>query len=151
MLCPILSVLRPSPAPPLLLHSLLFCLLISNSTWSAGSRLSERMLPLCSVVYRCFSLNEKDQSAPVSVCIPSSIWGRQQSLKMLPSSCVCVWRSRSDRSTRSNIVYGCLPCRFILCRLALSCGSAFDLNYVRTSCWISVWQKQTWRRTHEDR
>lgn len=88
MFCPFLSVLWPSLLPTLLLHSRLFCLLISNSTWSAGSRLSKA---LCSVVYRCYSLNEKGQSAPVSVCMLFSIWGRHKAWKCCPQAMsVCV-------------------------------------------------------------
>jgi len=63
---------------------------------------------------------------------------------------VCGWRSVSDRSGGSNIVYDSLPCRFILGKLKLSWGFTFDLDSVRTSSWISVLQRQKRRWKHGD-
>lgn len=71
---------------------------------AAGRRaLSKRTPSLCAVVYLCYRLNEKGQLAPLSVYTFPPIWGKQQSLKVLPSSCACVrlevckWQKQEDQ------------------------------------------------------
>lgn len=81
-------------------------------------------------VWRCLPLLQSKWKRPVgsSVCVYLSISeGGNKAWKCCPQAlcvrvCVFGWRSRSDRSRRSNIVYNSLPCRFIFCRHLLSCS-----------------------------
>ena len=107
--------LPPSP-PPFFLR--LCRLLISNSAWSAGCRQTGVEREDAVFVCRCLPLLPSKWKRPVgsSVCVYLSLSeGRNKAWKCCPQAvcvcvcvCVCVfgWRSGSDRSSRSNIVYG---------------------------------------------
>lgn len=153
--CPSLSVF-PSFRPPLphLLHLRLCRLLISNSAWSAGCRQTGVEREDAVFVCRCLPLLPSKWKRPVgsSVCVYLSLSeGSNKAWKCCPQAvCVFGWRSGSDRRRRSNIVYDSLPRRFILGKLKMCCGLAFDLDSASMSSWICVWQRQTWRQTDGD-
>lgn len=71
--------------------------------------------------------------------------------------CVLGWRSGSDRNRRSNIVYDSLPRRFILGKLKLCCGLAFDLDSLKARAWAPACvfdregerERQTWEPERE--
>ncbi len=142
-----LSIFLSAAPPPLphLLRLRLCRLLISNSAWSAGCRQTGVEREDAVFVCRCLPLLPSKWKRPVgsSVCVYLSLSeGSNKAWKCCPQAvCVFGWRSGSDRSRRSNIVYDSLPRRFILGKFKMCCGLAFDLDSASMGSRICVWQE----------